>query len=208
MYQGQGMNNLKKIGILGGTFDPIHNGHIEMAKCAVCQLNLDKVILMPTGNPPHKNINSITDAKIRLSMIKIAIENISYLECSDFEMKRNGIIYTADTLELFIKNNENMQIYFIMGADSLLSIENWHTPEKIFRLCNVVVCDRNDNNENILNHIKFLKNKYNASIFYLNMPLINISSTNIKRCIKNGDSVEGMLPKNVINFIKENNLYR
>lgn len=198
----------KKIGILGGTLDPIHNGHIIMAEYAKNQLNLDKVIIMPTGNPPHKNINNITDADIRSSMVKIAIENIDYLEYSDFEIKRQGVIYTSDTLELFIEENPEAEIYFIMGADSLLAIETWHEPGKILKLCKVVVGDRDNSNDKIINQISYLKNKYDAYIIYLNMPLVDISSTYIKECIKNGKSIQNFVPEKVEEFILKNNLYK
>ena len=197
-----------KIGILGGTLDPIHNGHLIMAEYAKKQLNLDKVIFMPTGNPPHKNINNITDSKIRSSMVKIAIENIDYLEYSDFEIQRQGIIYTSDTLELFIKENPEAEIYFIMGADSLLAIETWHEPAKLFRLCKVIVGDRDNSNDLVFRQILYLKNKYNASIFYLNMPLVDISSTYIKECIRNKKSIQHMVPKKVEEYILKNKLYK
>ena len=202
------MRFMKKIGILGGTLDPIHNGHMSMAECAKNQLNLDKVIIMPTPNPPHKNAKNISDANIRLWMVKIAIENIDYLEYSDFEMKREGIIYTSETLELFIKENPESEIYFIMGADSLLSIETWHKPEKIFKQCNVVVVDRDNSDEKITKQISYLEQKYEARIIYLNMPMVDISSTNIKERIRNNAPITNLVPKKVEEYILQNKLYK
>lgn len=202
------MRFMKKIGILGGTLDPIHNGHMSMAKCAREQLSLDKIIIMPTPNPPHKNAKNISDANIRLFMVKIAIENIDYLEYSDFEMKREGIIYTSDTLELFIKENPDSEIFFIMGADSLLAIETWHKPEKIFEQCKVVVVDRDNSDEKINKQISYLQDKYDAQIIYLNMPMVDISSTNIKERIKNNESINNLVPKKVEKYILQNKLYK
>ena len=202
------MRFMKKIGILGGTLDPIHNGHMSMAKCAREQLSLDKIIIMPTPNPPHKNAKNISDANIRLFMVKIAIENIDYLEYSDFEMKREGIIYTSDTLELFIKENPDSEIFFIMGADSLLAIETWHKPEKIFEQCKVVVVDRDNSDEKINKQISYLQDKYDAQIIYLNMPMVDISSTNIKKRIKNNESINNLVPKKVEKYILQNKLYK
>lgn len=202
------MRFMKKIGILGGTLDPIHNGHMSMAKCAREQLSLDKIIIMPTPNPPHKNAKNISDANIRLFMVKIAIENIDYLEYSDFEMKREGIIYTSDTLELFIKENPDSEIFFIMGADSLLAIETWHKPEKIFEQCKVVVVDRDNSDEKINKQISYLQDKYDAQIIYLNMPMVDISSTNIKERIKNNEPINNLVPKKVEEYILQNKLYK
>lgn len=202
------MRFMKKIGILGGTLDPIHNGHMSMAKCAREQLSLDKIIIMPTPNPPHKNAKNISDANIRLFMVKIAIENIDYLEYSDFEMKREGIIYTSDTLELFIKENPDSEIFFIMGADSLLAIETWHKPEKIFEQCKVVVVDRDNSDEKINKQISYLQDEYDAQIIYLNMPMVDISSTNIKERIKNNESINNLVPKKVEEYILQNKLYK
>lgn len=202
------MDNLHKVGILGGTLDPIHMGHLIIAQAAMQELSLEKVVFMPSGNPPHKNLMNITDAYKRLDMVKYAIDGNENFICSDFELKRDGIIYTSDTLRLLKDKYKDIELYFIMGADSLLSIETWHEPEKIFQLCNIVVADRDLLNRELFNKIEYLKKKYNANIFHIELPLINISSSYIRECIKNGKSIRYLVHDNVAKYIYENRIYK
>lgn len=119
-----------KVGILGGTFDPIHNAHIEIAKTALNQFNLDKVMIMPTPNPPHKDKNTITSNFHRINMIKLAILPYENIEFSDFEINMHDVTYTADTLYLLNELNPDIEYYFILGSDSIMSffelVQTWH----------------------------------------------------------------------------------
>lgn len=202
------MNNLHKVGILGGTLDPIHMGHLIIAQTAMQALSLEKVVFMPSGNPPHKNTMNITDAYKRLEMVKYAIDNNDNFMYSDFELKRDGIIYTSDTLKLLKDTYKDTEFYFIMGADSLLAIETWHEPEIIFRLCNIVVADRDSLNLELTRKTEYLKEKYGAKIFHMESPLINISSSYIRECIKNGKSIRYLVHDNVAKYIYEKGLYQ
>lgn len=201
------LNTLHKIGIIGGTFDPIHIGHLIIAQSAFEELGLEKIIFMPSGNPPHKNKKNITDAIRRLEMVKLAIDNNKNFVYSDFEIKREGLIYTSDTLRLIKEQHNNYELYFIVGADSLFDIEKWHEPDKIFRLCKLVVADRDDSNETIIKKKDFLCQKYNAEIFYIKSPLVNVSSSYIRNCILNSKSIKYLVTDEVENYIRNNKLY-
>lgn len=202
------MDNMHKVGIFGGTLDPIHMGHLIIAQSAMQALSLEKVVFMPSGNPPHKNTMNITDAYKRLEMVKYAIDNNDNFMYSDFELKRDGIIYTSDTLKLLKDKYKDIELYFIMGADSLLAIETWHEPENIFRLCNIVVADRDLLNPELIRKIQYLKQKYDAEIFHIESPLIDISSSYIRKCIKSGKSIRYLVHDNVAKYIYENGIYQ
>lgn len=202
------MDKMNKIGIMGGTFDPIHIGHLIMAESALSELQLDKIIFMPSGKPPHKSSKSISESDIRSDMVKLAIDNNEKFVYSDFELKREGIIYTSDTLELIKNQYTNLDIYFIVGADSILNIEKWHEPAKIFQLCKMVVVDRDNCNDKIIAMKEHLSLKYNAQIYYIKAPLVCISSTYIRNCVANKKSVKYLIPDSVNEYITTHQLYQ
>lgn len=207
------MNNttrsVRKIGILGGTFDPIHLAHISIASAAYKKYKLEKVLVMPSNSPPHKNNSTISNASIRSDMIKLAIKDKKEFEFSDFELKRSGIIYTAETLSLLKAENPNDIYYFILGADSLKSIDTWYKPEIIFKNAKVVVADRPTNlsKTELLDMITKIEAKYKTVINKMNLIPGDISSSKIKECIKKNKDVSSYLDPLVYSYIKENNLY-
>lgn len=178
-----------------------------MAQAAKEQLSLEKVLFMPTGCPPHKNIDSIADKKHRSNMVQLAIEDNEDFEFSDFELNRTGIIYTADTLKMLKNINPEDEFFFIMGADSLLNIESWKNPKEIFALCTIVVADRNEQEDNVKDKIQFLRSKYCGKIIFINAPLVNISSSYIRNCVKNHSSIKYLVHSKVERYIYENELY-
>ena len=131
-----------KICISGGTFDPIHNGHIEIAKIALSQFNLDKVIFMPTGNSYMKS--DVTPSIHRYNMLKLAIEGIDKFEISDLEIKRAGYTYTKDTVAYFKENYPDDELYFLIGTDTLFMLEKWYMPEYLFKNLIFIVAKRGD----------------------------------------------------------------
>lgn len=199
--------NMRRIGIMGGTFDPVHIGHLIMAQSALTELKLDRVIFMPSGNPPHKELSRITDAKIRSEMVKLAIDKNDKFVYSDFELKRDGIVYTADTLRMIRERDPDMELYFIVGADSLLDMEKWHEPEKVFDRCRVVVVDRNQSHEDLMKKIRYLTEKYQAQIDYIPSPLVDISSTEIRSRVSAGRSIRYLVTEAVEAYIYEKVLY-
>ena len=133
-----------KVGILGGTFDPIHNAHIEIAKAALNQFSLDKVMVMPTPNPPHKDKNTITSNFHRINMIKLAILPYENIEFSDFEINMHDVTYTADTLYLLNELNPDIEYYFILGSDSIMSFLSWYRPDIILKYAKLLTVRRDD----------------------------------------------------------------
>jgi len=175
---------------MGGTFNPIHIGHLILAEHSYIDLDLDEVLFMPSKNPPHKEKNSILSDEYRADMIKCAIEDNPHFIYSDIELKRKGTTYTADTLKFLSENNvygDDVTYYFIMGADSFFNLEKWYKPSEILKLCHLVVAVRDNVSKKDLNiHSKYLLEKYGiCNSHFLDMPNIDISSTSIREGIAN-----------------------
>ncbi len=200
-----------KIGIMGGTFNPIHNGHISIALKAYEQLELNKVLVMISPNPPHKAGDYILDINKRVDMVKLAVSSYpSILEFSDFELdkSRQGYIYTADTLTLLNKLYPQNIYYFIMGGDSLKNIESWYRPDIVLKSAVIVVAVRDDMDYNSINsRINHLTEQFNCNIKILKTDNINISSSKIRHRLNAGQSISGMVPKNVEDYLLNNNIY-
>lgn len=191
-----------KIGILGGTFNPVHTAHIELARAAYEQYGLEKVLLMVSPNPPHKAGRAIADVAHRNKMVKLAIEPYDFMEFSDFEQRRDGFIYTAETLTLLNEKYPENHYYFIVGGDSLAAIDNWYCPEIVLAKCTLLAAGRDDMYDDVLTkRIAELNAKYNADIRLVKMPRHDISSTDVR-----AGELEA-LPKAVAEYIREQGLY-
>lgn len=199
-----------KKGIFGGTFDPIHIGHMYVANEALHSLGLDKIIFMPSGNPPHKNSKNITDAKLRYEMVRLAIENNKYMDISDYEINKGGYSYTYETLEYFNeKDGNNTEWYFITGCDCLFDLNGWKNVQRIMGSCTFVVFNRPGyKKEDILKQKTMAEQKYGCSIVFLDVLLLDISSTYIRTSIKEGKDVSFFLPKGVGELIELHKLYK
>lgn len=201
-----------KIGILGGTFDPIHNTHIYMAKEALKALNLDKVYIMPSFCPPHKNAAKITSEHHRINMIKLAIEGLGKIQYCDFEIE-NKLSYTADTLTALKKKYPSDEFYFIIGGDSISSFESWYHPEIILKKASIVVIQRGGETQNTLhetvNHIlkkfKSVITDYHNDVIALNTDVSDISSSFIRN--HPIQECKNMVPEQVYRYILKNKLY-
>ncbi|WP_278600035.1 nicotinate-nucleotide adenylyltransferase [Clostridium tertium] len=197
---------MKKIGIIGGTFNPIHLAHLYIAYEAKCQLNLDKVIFMPAGSPPHKKNEDILEAPLRYKMVLEAIKKYEDFEISNYEIEKEGFSYTYETLENF-KSEDNI-LYFITGADCLINIEKWKNPDRIFKTSKLVVFNRPGYDKESLKLQKNeIEKKYNTSINFLDIMDLEISSTMIRDRIKEGKRIDFFIPKEVLDFIRKNNIY-
>lgn len=185
-----------KIGIFGGTFSPIHNGHLKIASIAKSQYGLSQVIFLTSGNPPHKREIDVLDAKIRHIMVKRAISETYGFSACDWEVKRGEYSYTYDALLHFKELFPEDELYFIIGGDSLRDFHKWHRPDEILKLCTLLVYDRSGGT---------VKSDFAKVITGTR---IDISSSEIRDNIKNGISVEDKLPPAVWEFIKRNNIYR
>lgn len=198
---------MERLGIMGGTFDPIHLAHIYIAEEAKKQLNLDKVLFMPAGNQPLKVNKKVTDAFLRLKMVKEAIKGIDYFEVSDYEIKKKGMSYTYLTVEKF--KAPNRKLFFITGADCLMSLEMWNEVKRIFDACEFVVFTRPGYDEEKLEAQKEkIEEKYNKKIILIHVNSQNISSTMIREKIRDGKKVDNLLSKGVLNVIEKEGLYK
>lgn len=199
-----------KIGIMGGTFDPIHNGHLMLGREALSQFELDEIWFMPNGNPPHKSKSSIqSDARHRAVMTELAIHGKKEFQLELYEINHAEISYTYKTLEHFSSRYKENTFYFIIGADSLYAIENWVHPERIFKLCTILAAcrDKIDTPEKIQTQICLLKKKYGADIRLLNTPLMKISSRELRDMMKKGYPIARYVPGAVEKYIREEKLY-
>lgn len=199
----------KKIGIMGGTFNPIHYGHLLLAENAAAQYNLDKIWFMPTGNPPHKKASDVLDVKDRVEMVSLAIAGNPKFELSLYEAKKNEICYTAQTLSELKEKYPYYEYYFIMGADSLFDFEQWNKPNVICEKASILAAVRDDvNMQELKQQIKHLKEKYQASIFELNTPSFSVSSHNIRYRVEKSKTIRYLLPDPVIEYIEKHHLYK
>lgn len=197
---------MKKIGIIGGTFDPIHLAHLNIAKAAKEKLNLDTVIFIPAGSQPLKINKKVTRASFRFNMVKKAIKDYEGFEVSDYEIKKQGLSYTFETLEHF--QRKDREIYFITGADCLLNLEKWKEVKRIFELCTLVVLTRPGyDDKKLFEEKKYIENKYNGKIIILELSGMDISSTEIRQKVKAGEDISKLVTKDVFKLIKDNNLY-
>ncbi len=198
----------KKVGIIGGTFNPIHLGHLLLAEWAKEKMALDEVLFIPTGNSYMKKNAPILPGKERLNMVNLAINNRTDFTSSDIEIKRSGNTYTYETLEFLKKMNPNTMYYFIAGADCLFSIEQWVHPEKIFENCTLIVATRSDMSlEKLEQKAEELKKNYQGEIHLISFLNIDISSSNIRERLLEGKSIRYMVPDDVITYINEQKFY-
>jgi len=196
------------IGVFGGSFNPIHIGHLIIAEFVREQFHLEKVLFVPAKNPPHKNSVDDNTSQHRYNMVQIAIKNNPFFEASSIELNRKGISYTSDTLHELKDIYPDKKLYFICGADSIINLITWHSIGSIFACADMIVVKRPDVNETeVKNMSRWLTDQYNASIHFCDMPNIEISSTMIRKRIKDGLSVRYMVPEGVEHYIHLHRLY-
>ncbi len=201
----------QRIGILGGTFNPIHNAHLKMAWDFAEKLGFDKVLIIPTRIPPHKEAADMASWEHRLAMCRLAAESSPLFQVSDMEIKRPGPSYTSDTLEILKKEQPAARFYFLTGADMFLTIQDWRRPEKIFELAVICAAPREKSDIFILqNHANRLKLQYGSLFQYqiLDIPLMPVSSTGIRGMVRMGKSIDLFVPKQVAGYIREQRLYQ
>jgi nicotinate-nucleotide adenylyltransferase len=197
-----------KKGIIGGTFDPIHNGHLYIAHEALHMLSLDSILFMPAGNPPLKTERKKTDASIRYELVKMAIRNEKRFSLSSYEIEQKGISYTYKTMEYLKAVEPETEWHFITGADCLINLSLWKNVERILEACRLVVFNRPGfTKENILQQKKKIEEHYKKEILFLDLNLLEISSTAIKNMIKEGRDVSYLLPESVYNTVLELGIY-
>ncbi len=196
-----------RIGLYGGTFDPIHLGHLIVIENAINEMNLDRVIILPSSNPPHKKHKDKTKADIRVEMVAEAIKDNPKIILSTFESTDNVVRYTHDTLEYFTSKLPNHEIFYIMGEDSFVTIDTWRNYEKILDY-NIIVFARSgiDNNSTLIKKVDKIR-KDNPNIYLIDILNINISSTLMRSLSKEGKSIKYLVKDEVNYIIKNRNLY-
>lgn len=205
------MNNgsyLNKTGILGGTFNPIHVGHLVLAQNALEYCDLDKVLFIPTGCSYLKDPKEIAETGHRVNMTGLAIKDNSRFELSTVESDREGNSYTYETLGILRRDNPDTRYYYIVGADTLMYMENWKEPGKIFESCTVVCAMRDDIGRDVLEEkASFLKSRFEADVIIMDIPEIEVSSSMIRKLLTDGKSCRYYLNDEVKRYISDNGLY-
>jgi nicotinate-nucleotide adenylyltransferase len=203
------MQQLKSLGILGGTFDPIHYGHIIAAECARDALHLDRVIFIPSASPPHKALDEVLDSKHRFEMVKMAVEDNPNFEVSELELKRKGLSYTVDTIASYQQEFPGAKIFFIIGVDALLQINTWKDVDRLATLCNFVVVTRPGyqlSHED--EHLREIPAAVWEKILLVPIPGLHISSSDIRQRAAKGQTIKYLLPPAIEEYILKNDLYR
>ena len=199
-----------KIGIMGGTFNPIHNAHLMMAQAAYEQYKLDEIWFMPSAKPPHKNQDEIAEKEHRKRMVQFAIDKIPHFKISNIEYKRAGKTYTYDTLVELKKERDDAHFYFIMGGDSLAQFEQWYHPELVIKQAVLLAAARPYEKEhpNFEKQVKYLQEKFDARIGVIRFEEMDVSSRQIRKAVALGQSIKDLVPGPVAGYIRIHGLYR
>ncbi|SHF47350.1 nicotinate-nucleotide adenylyltransferase [Desulforamulus putei DSM 12395] len=200
---------MKQICLMGGTFDPIHYGHLVVAEEVRQKFGLQKVLFIPAARPPHKMGKKISEAYHRVNMTRLATASNKYFEVSTLEIERQGISYTIDTVREIKRIYGIETVYFITGADAVLEIINWKEAEKLLFMCTFIAATRPGYNlNNIKETLKSLPGDILKRILPLEVPALSISSSDIRQRVMEGRSIKYLLPESVEEYILKNGLYR
>lgn len=199
-----------KIGIMGGSFNPIHLGHLMMSEYLREELQLDKVLFIPTGKAPHKSYFEANEWE-RLKMVQMAVESNDFFEVSDIEVKNEEVSYSVDTLKKLILLYPKAEFYFFLGSDILLDLKGWKRFDELARLCKFACAVRPGfekvSIEVMKSEISYLKEKFEAEIYIVETPRYEISSTDLRNRLEENKSVKYLIPEKVYSYVKEKNLY-
>ncbi len=202
-------NKIRRIGIMGGTFDPIHYGHLVTAEAARAEFDMEDIIFVPSGRPPHKHEYEVSEGEDRYLMTVLAtITNLNF-QVSRTELEREGPTYTVDTLIDFRKKyKDDVELYFITGADAILEIFTWKDVPNLLSSCSFVAATRPGYSREKLNGIiDTIRERYGTNIYYLNVPALAISSTDIRERVRSGRPIKYLLPEAVEDYIAKKGLY-
>ena len=190
---------MSKVGIFGGTFDPIHLGHLITAQSVKELRDLDKIIFIPAFISPHKTDAKASSPEDRLNMIKLAVEGIPFFDFSDIEIKKGGISYSVDTLQELKKHYTELE--FIIGYDNIFTFHTWKEPDEIFKLAKVIVLKRKSS------HPPQFEDKYYHQSVFVQTRGIEISATDIRERVKHGMPINFLVPSEVMKYIYKHKLY-
>lgn len=199
---------MEKIGIFGGTFNPIHSGHLMIAEFLREELNLDKVLFIPTGNPPHKDLN--VSAIDRYEMVKRAIKTNDKFDVTDIETKRENLSFTVDTVRELKLIYKSAKLYFLIGLDTLFQLRTWKKIDELSKEIDFAVALRPKyiDISKINEEVSYLQDNFDTNVEIIHTFQLEISSTDLRKRISDGKSVKYLMPDNVIEYIEENNLYK
>lgn len=198
-----------RVGIYGGAFAPIHNGHIAAAKEFMKQMWLDVLFIIPTGTSPHKEMDRRASDADRIKMCELAFEGEEGIIVSDMEIRRHGLSYTVDTLEALA--DDDRRLFLLCGTDMILTLDSWHNPERIFELCYPVYIRREDDrdlDDALVEKITSYRNRFGKNVVRLKAPAIEISSSKVRKLIAEGKDISEYVPRAVDDYIKEKGLYK
>ncbi|MGH2745759.1 MAG: nicotinate-nucleotide adenylyltransferase [Thermoleophilaceae bacterium] len=195
-----------RVGILGGAFNPPHVGHLVCAQEALVQLELEKVVFMPVGHAPHRELQDDPGAEVRLEMVELAAGDDARFAVSRAELDRDGPSYTADTLRELREKAPDDELFLILGGDQAAALAAWHEPETVLSLATVAVLERTNWSRNAIG-IKIGRLPGAERIRYLDMPLMQISSSSIRRRVAQGRPIRYLVPDKVASYIGANELY-
>lgn len=199
---------MKKVGIVGGTFDPIHNGHLLLAEYAKEEFLLDEIWFIPTGCSYKKADKKVLPGTIRYELVNRAIANRPDFKCLDMEIRRSGNTYTYETIQYLNEKYPDYKFYFILGADCLFDLDKWRNPEIIFKGCEIIAAVRNDSDFGQMEKVcKEYKDRYQAKIQLMKFLRMEISSSDIRNRLHHNKSVRYLVPEPVLEFIQEKGLY-
>ena len=199
---------MKKIGYLGGTFDPIHIGHLMLAEWALDAVDLEEIWIITTGQSYMKTEHNVLPAAERLHMAELAVAGNDRLKCLDIEVRRQGNTYTYETLEEMKIRYPDTDFYFIQGADCLFALDSWKYPGRILNSCTVLTAVRGDTDLNLLeSKRRELLDKYNGNIVLMPFMQLSMSSSEIRERVRAGKSIRYMVPDRVLDYIEKKGFY-
>jgi nicotinate-nucleotide adenylyltransferase len=200
-----------KLGIFGGSFDPIHYGHLLLAETCREQCRLDRVLIVPAAVPPHKQLQAMTSARDRMEMVRLAIGGHEHMAVSTIEFDRGGVSYTVDTLAALAEQQPGNSLFFLMGADSLTDLPTWREPQRLCELAVPLVVRRAGSPEpdfSAIRHLVTPERIEEIREHQVEMPIIELSSTDIRQRVASGRSIRYRTPRAVEKFIETHGLYR
>lgn len=199
---------MQRIGVIGGTFDPIHYGHLAAAEEARVRMNLERVLFVVAGVPPHKLDEEVTPVEHRLAIVSLAIASNPHFEISRVDVDRPGPSYTVDTISILQKQwGQETEVYFIMGLDSLVELPTWHHPQRLIQLCRLLAVKR-PGFETDMAELEASVPGISSRVEIIDMPEVDISSSDLQQRVRDGLPIKYQVPEEVERYIMEHELYR